>query len=94
MGILGQLTHPRVVEAIGNIVKRARSAGRYVGMGMGADLEYAARAASQGVQWLQCGSDYEFMLQATDGMYDGIRKRIGVSAAGDARRFAARDIEP
>jgi 2-keto-3-deoxy-L-rhamnonate aldolase RhmA len=50
LGMLGQVEHPTVVEAIGRIVTAARDAGLYVGMGMGASAEFAINSAKIGVQ--------------------------------------------
>src|SRR5579871_5572334 len=58
MGMLGQLRHPQVMETVATVVKKARAAGKYVGIGMGNDVEYALEAAKWGVQWIQCGNDF------------------------------------
>jgi len=76
MGMLGQVHHPTVVEAVGMIASKARAAGRYVGIGMAPDEEHALRAARQGVQWVQCGCDFGYMIQFAEGLYGRIRKRL------------------
>jgi 2-keto-3-deoxy-L-rhamnonate aldolase RhmA len=76
LGLPGQLREPRVKEAIHGIVSKARKAGKIVGMGMGPDAEYALDAARLGVQWVQCGGDCGYMVQAVDALFGGIRKRI------------------
>ena len=60
---------------LSSLRRRARAAGRYVGMGMGPDLEHATRAASQGVQWVQCGCDFSFMIDAVDDLFARIRQQ-------------------
>ena len=62
MGMLGQVRHPQVVDAIKTITEKARAAGRYVGIGMDADAEHAVLAAQWGVQWIQCGGDFSYMV--------------------------------
>ena len=76
MGMLGQVHHPTVVGAVGTIATKARAAGRYVGIGMAPDEEHALQAARQGVQWVQCGCDFGYMIQFADGLYGRIRERL------------------
>jgi 2-keto-3-deoxy-L-rhamnonate aldolase RhmA len=75
MGMLGEVHHPRVLEAIRRVADKARAAGLYVGMGMGADAEHALVAARLGVQWAQCGNDFEFMIRGVDRLYAAVRER-------------------
>jgi 2-dehydro-3-deoxyglucarate aldolase/4-hydroxy-2-oxoheptanedioate aldolase len=78
MGKPGELTDPEIRAAIVRVVREARSAGRYVGMGMGPDDEPLADwAFSIGVQWVQCGGDCGYMVQFADRLYERIRGRIG-----------------
>ncbi len=79
MGMLGQLSHPRVVEAIQTIAARAKQAGLFVGIGMGPSTDYAVQAARLGVQWIQCGGDFSYMVSAADSLYQGIRRRLGTA---------------
>jgi 4-hydroxy-2-oxoheptanedioate aldolase len=76
MGKPGELADPQVRSAIEQTVRAARSAGRYVGMGMGSDDEPIADwAFSIGVQWVQCGGDCGYMVGFADRLYERIRKR-------------------
>ena len=75
-GVPGQVEHPKVLDAIATICARARAAGLSVGIGMGADTAYALRVIQLGVQWIQCGGDCGFMIQAADALYQGIRARL------------------
>jgi 2-keto-3-deoxy-L-rhamnonate aldolase RhmA len=76
MGKPGQLADPEVRAAIAAVVRDARSAGRYVGLGMGSDDEPMADwAFSIGVQWVQCGGDCGYMVGFADRLYERIRKR-------------------
>lgn len=77
MGILGQVHDPKVLQAIQTVVTKARAKGIWVGMGMGADSDHALEAAKLGVNWAQCGNDFEFMIKATETLYGGIREKLG-----------------
>lgn len=81
MGIPGQVAHPRVLEAIATIIAKARQAGKYIGMGMAGDAEQALRAAQMGVQWVQCGGDFSYMVTAVDQLFGQIRKSAPRTAA-------------
>jgi 2-keto-3-deoxy-L-rhamnonate aldolase RhmA len=76
MGMLGQVQHPKVVEAVGSIASKARAAGRYVGIGMAPDEEHALQAIRQGVQWVQCGYDFGYMINFADALYGRIHGRL------------------
>jgi 2-keto-3-deoxy-L-rhamnonate aldolase RhmA len=75
-GVPGQVEHPKVLEAISRVCARARAAGLWVGIGMGANAEYATRVARLGVQWIQCGGDCGFMIHAAEMAYQDIRRRL------------------
>lgn len=77
LGLMGQLDHPQVVEAVGSIAARSRAAGRYVGIGMAPDVELALRAARQGVQWVQIGGDCGFLIESAERLYGRVRERLG-----------------
>lgn len=76
LGRLGDVEHPTIVAAIERVVKVARAAGLSVGAGMGTDPAYAAKMAQRGVQWLQVGSDFGYMIESMDRISAGIRARI------------------
>lgn len=73
MGMLGQVKHPRIVEAIKTTVAKAKAAGVYVGMGMGADPSYATEADKLGVNWVQFGNDFEYMIRSADQLAAAVR---------------------
>lgn len=79
LGVMGQVDHPRVVEAVGSIASRSRAAGRYVGIGMAPDVAHAVRAVKQGVQWVQFGGDCGFLIDSAERHYAGVRERIQAS---------------
>lgn len=76
LGRLGEVEHPTVVAAIERTIATARAAGLSVGAGMGTDPAYAAKMAKRGVQWLQVGSDFGYMIQAMDSITKGIRNEL------------------
>jgi len=78
MGILGQVHAPQVLDAIRHVASCARAAGKYVGIGMGADREHALEAVGLGVQWVQAGNDFEYMIGFCERLYADIR--TGLSA--------------
>lgn len=79
LGLLGQLDHPRLIEAMRRIVTTGRAAGLSIGMGMGATADFATQAAAMGVQWLQVGNDFEYMNRFAQQLYEEIRSRTGGS---------------
>ncbi len=76
MGRLGQLTHPEGLAAIETIVRKARAAGKFVGAGVGSSEEFALQVAALGVQWLQYGGDYTYMVEHADATFAGLRRRF------------------
>jgi len=74
LGYTNQLDHPRVVEAMKTIIDRTRAAGKFAGIGMGANEAFAAKAVQMGVQWMQCGEDFQFIADGVDQLYPQIRK--------------------
>jgi 2-keto-3-deoxy-L-rhamnonate aldolase RhmA len=73
LGHVGQVDHPEVVAAIETVIAKSRRAGRFIGMGMAPEIDRALRAARQGVQWLQCGSDFSFLVSFADQIFGRIR---------------------
>lgn len=76
MGMLGQVEHPQVVEAIQQIIAKAHEAGKYVGTGVGNDTDYAALMARRGINWLQVGGDYSYMIESADRIRGDFRKKL------------------
>lgn len=73
MGMLGNLTHPDVLDAIRTITTKARENGLYVGSGMGVNVEFANTLKDLGVQWLQVGGDFDYMMRYAQQLYEQIR---------------------
>lgn len=76
LGYIGQPRHPEVLKCIERIASLARRAGKFVGIGMGPDAEFAAEARRLGVQWVQCGGDFSYMANYVDGLFGAIRRQV------------------
>ncbi len=73
MGRLGQTTHPDVVNAMRTVASKAKAAGKFIGSGLGANPKFAELLIDCGVQWMQAGNDYEYMIRACDQTFSTIR---------------------
>lgn len=73
MGRLGETTHPDVVEAMKMVASRAKAAGKFIGSGLGANPDFARLLIDCGVQWLQAGNDFEYMLRGCAQTFGAIR---------------------
>ena len=79
LGVLGYVEHPSVVAAIEMIISKTRAAGLAIGAGMGPDANYAYRMARRGVQWLQVGGDYSYLIKYMDQITASVRGQLGES---------------
>jgi 4-hydroxy-2-oxoheptanedioate aldolase len=66
IGTFGEVDSPAVNDAIDRIIAAARAAGVYVGMGMPVSPRFASSMLARGVNWIQLGSDFEYMIQRVD----------------------------
>ncbi len=66
LGLLGQVDHPRVVEAMDHICAVAARAGLAVGSGMPVDVEFAVKQIERGVQWCQVGVDLGYLIDGVE----------------------------
>ena len=73
MGLDLNLNHPALLDRIADIACRARTAGLFVGAGMGPDHAYGIQLAALGVQWLQIGCDFSFLVQKADEIMEKAR---------------------
>jgi 2-keto-3-deoxy-L-rhamnonate aldolase RhmA len=73
MGRLGETTHPDVVAAMRLVASKARAAGKFIGSGLGANPEFAKLLIDCGVQWMQAGNDFEYMLNGCTAAFSRIR---------------------
>jgi 2-keto-3-deoxy-L-rhamnonate aldolase RhmA len=77
LGFPGELEHPEVMAAIDLVIEKAGQAGLFIGSGMGPNADYATTMARHGVQWLQVGGDYSYMIQYAKQMTSEIRSKLG-----------------
>jgi 2-keto-3-deoxy-L-rhamnonate aldolase RhmA len=73
MGRLGETTHPDVLNAIRTISKKAKAAGKFLGSGLGANPQFAKTLIDCGVQWMQAGNDFEYMIKGCERTFHEIR---------------------
>jgi 2-dehydro-3-deoxyglucarate aldolase/4-hydroxy-2-oxoheptanedioate aldolase len=73
MGRLGETTHPDLVQAMKTVGSKTRAAGKFLGAGLGADPEFARLLRECGVQWLQAGNDFEYMIRGCEQTFGTIR---------------------
>jgi 2-keto-3-deoxy-L-rhamnonate aldolase RhmA len=83
LGHPGETQHPAVAAELDRIVTTALKAGKYVGSGMGAYARDAFAAADRGVQWLQIGDDYGYMVAQVETLFREIRSRHSPAAAAN-----------
>ena len=75
MGKLCRLDDPEVEAVIQEVVDKARAAGKPVGTGMDTDADGAVRFAEMGMQWIQVGCDFSYMLKFAKELFTEIRGR-------------------
>jgi 2-keto-3-deoxy-L-rhamnonate aldolase RhmA len=91
MGRPGDVEHPEVVAAIEMVIARTRAVGRFIGSGMGPDPDYAFTMAKRGVQWLQVGSDYGYLIAAMDRITGAVRVRLSIEGASGGTASGRRE---
>jgi 2-keto-3-deoxy-L-rhamnonate aldolase RhmA len=72
---LGRVDGPALNDAINRVVAAARAAGVHVGMGMPVDPVFASTMIARGVNWIQLGSDFEYMIQHVEQTGGQLRRR-------------------
>jgi 2-keto-3-deoxy-L-rhamnonate aldolase RhmA len=73
LGQSGQINHPDVQNALKRIIAAGQNAGKYIGTGMAGSTTEALKAIALGVQWIQCGDDYGYMVSYADALMRQIR---------------------
>lgn len=74
MGRLGETTHPDVVQAMTTIAAKTKAAGKFIGSGLGANPAFAQVLIDCGVQWMQAGNDFEYMIRGCERTFAEIRR--------------------
>ena len=73
LGHLGDRSHPSIVSAIQKVTDAARKKNIYVGMGLGWEPELALHWLERGLQWVQFGCDYEYLVQGAAKLFNSVR---------------------
>jgi len=73
-GHYGDITHPEVFAMIKNIVAKAHAAGKYVGFGMPPVTNIAKQIFDFGVDWIQIGGDYDYIINSSAGIAGELKK--------------------
>ena len=68
--------HPDVQSAIRKVVKTARAAGVYPGIGLADDVEVFMQWVNYGIQWAQVGVDWWHLARAIDTSVARLREHI------------------
>ena len=69
MGRRGETTHPKVIDAMQTVASKAKAADKFIGSGLGADSAFAQVLIDCGVQWMQAGNDFEYMINGCERAY-------------------------
>jgi 2-keto-3-deoxy-L-rhamnonate aldolase RhmA len=74
LGHLGNPEHAEVQRAIDTIIERTRKRGKYLGVGMGTDVEVGRRWIDRGIQWIQFGVDYMYVRERMRELYTAMHR--------------------
>ncbi len=77
MGILGQLDHPKLLAAIEETAGKARAKGLSVGWGMSPQPEILPRLFKWGINWMQYGNDFAYLVQGLEASFRAARTAVG-----------------
>ena len=76
LGVMGDINHPKVEDAMNEVIPKAKAAGVFVGAGMGPDADWACVLVARGVQWLQLSGDLGYMLYGVDSLTSKIKTNL------------------
>ena len=76
MGLLGQPTHPKVLEAIETIIKKSRAKKVPVGAACGDTPEEAMRWFKRGVQFVGLGGDFSLLANVCDRAVAAVKTQL------------------
>lgn len=72
LGVIGQFTHPRVMELLGDAAQRAKAARKPIGT-IGESPEVAAQYRAAGFDFIAIGSDISLMMRAARSVIGALR---------------------
>jgi len=61
MGLMGQTTHPRVLEAVDHVIAACRRRKVYCGTSIGYSPDLVRRWIARGIHWIQTSSDWSIL---------------------------------
>jgi len=73
MGRLGDTMSREMIDAMKTIATKAKAAGKFIGSGLGANPKFAKVLMECGVQWMQAGNDFEYMIRGCTQTFAEIR---------------------
>jgi 2-keto-3-deoxy-L-rhamnonate aldolase RhmA len=76
LGMLGDVFNATMVAAYDRVVACAHAAGLSVGAGMGMTPDFACFLAQHGVNWMQVGLDYGYMVKCMDDYAAQVRASV------------------
>ncbi len=86
LGIAGQVTHPKVVDAYARVGAACLRHGRVLGMGGINDPDDMARYLGMGARYLGAGSDQSYIVSGAEARMALIRKMLGAVAPAATER--------
>jgi 2-keto-3-deoxy-L-rhamnonate aldolase RhmA len=75
LGHFGDIGHPDVQRTIDTIVRKTHDKGGYLGVGIGTDVDAGRRWIERGIQWVQFGVDYMYLLERMRELYTAMHRR-------------------
>ena len=72
MGLLGQVEHPDVIEAIDTIIEKVRKTGLYLGVATGYNPQTVRQWIAKGIQWIALNTDYVNMYKYSKMVIDDV----------------------
>lgn len=76
LGLVGQVTHPQVLEHVKRSLDAAHAVGKPAGV-LAANEEIAGRYAALGFDYIAVGSDLAFMMQTARGTVQRVKELVG-----------------
>jgi 2-keto-3-deoxy-L-rhamnonate aldolase RhmA len=73
-GFWADIKHTEVKKMLKDVILKTRAAGKHIGFGMGIDFEYAAAMMDMGVDWIQVGSDFDYINKLSGDLYFSLKK--------------------
>lgn len=74
MGYWGDITCKEMLAIYEDIITKTKKAGKHAGFGMGVNVEYAKIIFQMGADWLQIGSDFDFINKLSEEIYIELKK--------------------